>query len=244
MVVLRTLAITILALVSPGAVWAYGNSVTYSGQGIAPNGDGSYVVNNEICGVANGAPANGPYLFWVLTANSANNANITIPGEGTNAMTKKGAGAFQYTSGWQDLGGLLGNVYATYDGKAKNAQLVISHGCAPKADVGAWCSPGFWLNTLNKSPNAWNTIGVTPPGPYYNDVIGPSTDPSGPAATGSPTLLDVLQNKAAYFSAPQQGAGFNAVGAYLTNLIAGYSFDPALVGTEDSCPLDAFGNFK
>jgi hypothetical protein len=242
----RTLAVTILALMAPGVVWAYGNSVTYSGQGIGPNGDGSYVINNEICGVTNGAPVNGPYLFWVLTANTANNANITIPGEpnGTNAMTKKGGGAFQYVSGWEDLGPLLGNVYATYDGKAKNAQLVISHGCAPKSDVGAWCSPGFWLNTLNKSPNAWNTIGVTPPGPYYNDVIGPSTDPTGPAASGSPTLLDVLQNKAAYFSSSQQGAGFNAVGAYLTNLISGYFFDPALVGTEDSCPLDAFGNFK
>lgn len=39
-------------------------------------------------------------------------------------------------------------------------------------------------------------------------------------------------------------AAFNAVGAYLTNLIPGYYFDPSLVGTSDACPLDAHGNLE
>jgi hypothetical protein len=96
-----------------------------------------------------------------------------------------------------------------------------------------YCSPGYWRNTLNFNPNGWTTIGVTPPGPLYNDVI------SDPKVVGSPTLLDVL-------NAPQTygGAAFNAVGAYLTDLIPGYVFDPSLVGTDDSCPLDAHGNLK
>jgi hypothetical protein len=37
---------------------------------------------------------------------------------------------------------------------------------------------------------------------------------------------------------------FNAVGAYLTDLIPGYSFDPALVGSDEACPIDAHGVFK
>ena len=125
---------------------------------------------------------------------------------------------------------------ASYDDKAKNAQLVISHGCAPKQAQGTWCSPGFWRNTLNFSPNGWTTIGVAPPGPLYNDVID---DPDlGYAGTG-PTLLAVLNSPQTY-----GGAAFNAVGAYLTNQIPGYQFDPSLVGSSEACPLDAHGNLK
>jgi hypothetical protein len=218
------------------AAGAYSNKVTYSGQGLTANGGGSYIINQEICGVANGADTEGPYLLWVLTATGASNADITGPW-GTATMTKKGGGTFQFISDWYSpLSSLVGTVYATYDGKVKNVQLTISHGCAPKKDNGAWCSPGYWRNTLNFDPNGWTTIGVTPPGPLYNDVID---DPDLGAPGTGPTLLDVL-------NAPQTygGAAFNAVGAYLTNLIPGYVFDPSLVGTEDSCPIDAHGNFK
>jgi len=217
-------------------VFAYANSVTYTGQGLIQDLDGSYFLRDEICGIQNGADVDGPYLLWVLTATGSANADITGPW-GTVSMTKFGNGTFKYISAWYSPGSLPGNVVATYDGKAKNAQLTISHGCRPK-QIGAWCSPGFWLNTLRFNPNAWNTIGVTPPGPYYNDVIG------DPWASDTPTLLDVLNNKSAYFGPTDQGAAFNAVGAYLTDLIPGYAFDPALVGTSDSCPLDAHGNFK
>jgi len=39
---------------------------------------------------------------------------------------------------------------------------------------------------------------------------------------------------------------FNATGAFLTDNIPGFDFDPASVGDDDSqtCPIDHFGNFK
>jgi hypothetical protein len=216
-------------------------TVYYGGQGLTANGDGSYVINLEICGVENGADAAGSYLLWVFTATGATSANITGPW-GTVAMTKTSNGTFKYISAWYSpLSSLIGTVFATVTGgTANNPQLTISHGCAPKRDgIGAWCSPGYWLNTLGHEPNGWETIGVTPPGPLYTNVI------SAPVpSSGTPTLLDVLQNKQLYFSSTDQGAAFNAVGGYLTGLIPGYFFDPGLVGTEDSCPIDAFGRFK
>jgi hypothetical protein len=77
-----------LTLFTVGA-WAYVNSVTYSGQGLNADGFGGYDLNQEICGVANGADADGPYLLWVLTATGSNNADITRPW-GTVAMIKLG----------------------------------------------------------------------------------------------------------------------------------------------------------
>jgi hypothetical protein len=234
--VLVTLILVALISSPVLAAGAYPNSVTYTGQGLVPGGDGSWVIREEICGIANGADVEGTYLLWVLTATKSDNADITGPW-GTVEMTKYGNGTFKYISGWYDPSTLPGNVVATYDGNPKNVQLTISHGCAPKQN-GAWCSPGYWLNTLRFNPNGWTTISVLPPGPYYNDVI------SDPVASDTPTLLDVLNDKSAYFDSTDQGAGFNAVGAYLTDQIPGYSFDPSLVGRSDACPIDAHGNFK
>src|ERR1051325_4739168 len=124
-----SVAIFAMLTVITGPAFAYSNKVIYSGQGLLKNGDGSYVVNDELCGVANGADVDGPYLLWVLTASRANNADITGPW-GTAAMTKTANGTFKYISGWYDPSTLPGNVYATYDGRATNAQLTISHGCA------------------------------------------------------------------------------------------------------------------
>ena len=234
---LSVLVVLLAIMLTITPVLAYNNIVYYRGQGLIPGGDGSWVIKKEICGLSNGADVEGPYLLWVLTATGAKNADITILGS-THQMVKYGNGTFKYISQWYNPDQLMsGAVFATYDGRAKNVQLTISHGCAPHS-VGAWCSPGYWKNTLNQVPNGWTTIGITPPGPYYNDVI------SSPVATDSPTLLDVLQNKQLYFDPNQQGAGFNAVAAYLTDLIPGYHFDPTLVGESDACPLDAHGNFK
>jgi hypothetical protein len=63
------------------AAWGYPNSVTYSGQGLIADGFGGYDLNQEICGVANGADVNGPYLLWILIATGANSADITGLGE-------------------------------------------------------------------------------------------------------------------------------------------------------------------
>ena len=45
-------------------------------------------------------------------------------------MTQSGGGAFKYVSPFIDPSDLTPNVVtATYDGKVKNVQLVLSHGC-------------------------------------------------------------------------------------------------------------------
>jgi hypothetical protein len=233
-------------IAAAAVVWAYANSVTFTGQGLINNGDGSYVIRDEICGVANGADAEGPYLLWVLTATGANNANITGPW-GTAPMTKTGNGTFKYISAWYNPSTLLPNVVtATYDGKGKNAQLVISHGCAPK-QTGAWCSPGYWMNTLNFNPNGWTAIGVDPTTTMFNGNV--STAFYANNLSPDQLLTYVLNHPSAYggtlgTAGPYGLTAFNAVGAYLTSLIPGYSFDPTLVGTSDACPLDAHGNLK
>ena len=109
---------------------AYANGVSYTGQGLIADGFGGYDLRTELCGIANGADADGPYLLWVMTATGAKNADITGPW-GTVPMTKTGNGTFKYISGWYDPSTLPGAVVGTYDGKAKNTQLVISHGCRP-----------------------------------------------------------------------------------------------------------------
>ena len=221
--------------------FAYANSVTYGGQGLTADGFGGYDLNTEICGVANGADVDGPYLLWVLTATGAKNADITGPW-GTALMTKTGNGTFKYVSGWYDPGTLPGTVTATYDGKIKNAQLTISHGCRP-FNNGAWCSPGFWRNAADA---AWALTGYT-----RNDLFNTTVVPGFYDTTylADPTLDTVLQNPNIYSGAPSGPLGlnaFNATGAFLTNNIPGYSFDITILSDDDSdtCPIDSHGNVK
>ena len=225
---------------------AYPNSVTYSGQGLTADGFGGYDLNRELCGIANGADADGPYLLWVLTATGASNADITGPW-GTALMTKTGNGTFKYISGFYDPSTLPGNVSATYDGKAKNTQLVISHGCRPFKE-GAWCSPGFWRNARD---GAWALIGVDRDTTMFNGNVslfyfGADLDPDV-------ALQTVLNNAPTYSGSPVQGTGvacplnaFNATGAFLTDKIPGFQFDCSvmLAGGSDACPIDSFGHFK
>jgi hypothetical protein len=73
-------AVAVLAfMVAPAFAGAYTNNVNYSGQGLIADGFGGYDLRTEICGVANGADVDGPYLLWVLTATGATNADITGP---------------------------------------------------------------------------------------------------------------------------------------------------------------------
>lgn len=228
------------------AAGAYPNSVTYSGQGLIADGFGGYDLRTEICGVANGADADGPYLLWVLTATGGNNADITGPW-GTASMTKFGNGTFKYVSGWYDPSTLPGNVTATYDGKAKNAQLVISHGCRPFKQ-GGWCSPGFWRNARD---GAWALVGVDRTNAMFNGNV--STFYYGADLDPDVFLQTVLDNPPTYSGPPVQGTGvacalnaFNATGAYLTDKIPGFQFDCTVMqaGGSDACPIDSFGHFK
>jgi hypothetical protein len=228
-----------------GSMWGYANSVTYRGQGLINDGFGGYDLNTEICGIANGADVDGPYLLFVLTATGANNADITGPW-GTVAMTKTGSGTFKYISGWYAPSSLPGNVAATYDGKAKNAQLVISHGCRPFDTVGAWCSPGFWRNARD---GAWALIGHTRT-ELFNDTVYPVW--YGATFVQNPTLDTVLNDAPTYSGPPLAGTSgyalnaFNATGAFLTDNIPGFHFDFDVMqaGGSDACPIDSFGNLK
>lgn len=232
-----------LALAASGA-FAYANSVTYSGQGLIADGFGGYDLRTEICGVENGADVDGPYLLWVLTATGSSNADITGPW-GTVAMNKTGNGAFKYVSAWYDPSTLPGNVTATYDGKAKNAQLVISHGCRP-FENGAWCSPGFWRNARD---GAWALTGHS-----RTDLFNATVYDYWYGATflADPTLQSVLNNPQIYSGPPLAGTSghplnaFNATGAFLTSNIPGFQFDFDVMqaGGSNACPIDSFGNFK
>jgi hypothetical protein len=243
-----------MGLLAPAA-WAagpYANSVSYSGQGLIADGYGGYDLRTEICGVANGADVEGPYLLWVLTATGAKNAEITGPW-GTVAMIKEGnAGTFKYVSGWYDPSTLTpGAITVTYDGKVKNAQLVISHGCRP-FKKGAWCSPGFWMNA---EPAAWALTGYSREDLFNNTVYDSFY---GATFTEDPTLNTVLTTSGGTYKgpgvagtdprtqSPNELNAFNATGAFLSDHIPGYQFDAEVMkaGGSDACPIDHFGNFK
>jgi hypothetical protein len=163
-------------------------------------------------------------------------------------MTKFGNGTMKYVSAWYDPASLLASgVSATYNGKAKNAQLVISHGCRPFTH-GAWCSPGFWKNAKD---GAWALVGHSKT-ELFNTTVNDFFY-SGTYAV-DPTLQAVLASPPTYSGAPSQGTGvscamnaFNATGAYLSNGLPGYQFDcdMMLYGNEsDTCPIDHFGHWK
>jgi hypothetical protein len=245
----KTLVITVglvmALLVGAIPALAYANSVTFTGQGFIADGFGGYDLRTELCGVANGAEVDGPYLLWVLTATGAKNADITGPW-GTVEMTKFGNGTFKYVSAWYDPSTLPGNVTATYDGKAKNAQLVVSHGCRPFKE-GAWCSPGFWGNATDA---AWALTGYSKTDLFNATVYDYFY---GATFAADPTLYTVVSTQGGtYKGAPVPGTSgyelnaFNAVGAFLSNNIPGYQFDWDVMtaGGSDACPIDHFGNFK
>jgi len=235
-----------MLLLAAGAAFAYPNAVTYSGQGLIADGFGGYDLQTEICGVANGADVDGPYILWVLTAASATAADITGPW-GTAAMTRNGNGAYKFISGWYDPSTLApGAVSATYNGRARNAQLVISHGCRPFL-TGAWCSPGFWMNATKE---AWALTGHSQRD-WFNLTVFDVW--YGATFAADPALITVLTtNGGTYKGPPVPGTSgyalnaFNATAAFLTDGIPGYAFDWNVMqaGGSDACPIDHFGNFK
>jgi len=110
--------VTTLSTPQPAAFW--------NGNGVYPTGD--FMPISEICGIANGAPVDGPYLLWILTATKATNATIAIGSSINQAMSPRRNGSFRYVQTFSS--GIFTAptfVYATHDGTKGN--LVISHGC-------------------------------------------------------------------------------------------------------------------
>lgn len=225
-------------------------TVVYAGQGQISDGFGGWDLQTELCGVENGADVDGPYLLWVLTATQATSATITGPW-GTATMTRSGGGTYKYISDWYDPNTLPGNVSATYEGKLSNAQLVISHGCRPfDPEKPAWCSPGYWGHAEDA---AWALTGHTKADLFNATVVdcfyGASLLPD------DPSLFTVLSTSGGTYKGPGVAGTcfpsfpmnpFNATGAFLTDNIPGYRFDPAFVdqNESDTCPIDHHGNFK
>ena len=240
----------VAALALAGTAAAYANSVRYSGQGLIADGFGGYDLITEICDdnmngiLENGADAEGPYLLWVLTATGASHADITGPW-GTVTMTKSGNGTFKYVSGWYAPLSLINYpVVATYDGKVKNAQLTISHGCRPFTSQGAWCSPGFWLNATDA---AWALTGHAKTDLFNSTVVPNFYDTAlGANPTLYTTLTDNTYKSGTLASGPFGLTPFNATGAFLTDNIPGYDFNVNLLTQDESntCPIDHFGHFK
>lgn len=251
-----------LLLIPTMAQAAYANSASFKGQGFLADGTGGYDLRTEICAVLDAegniipdafgstADAEGPYLLWVLTATGSTKADITGPW-GTAEMTKFGNGTFKYISGFYDPDSLMvaGAVSATYDGKAKNAQLVVSHGCRPFTEQGAWCSPGYWGNAQDA---AWALTGKAKTDLFNTNVYDYFY---GATFAADPTLYTVLSaNGGTYKGSPVPGTSgyalnaFNATGAFLTDNIPGYAFSLDVMlngnGSTDACPIDNHGNFK
>jgi hypothetical protein len=240
--------LTLTAAFSVNAIaqGVYANIAYFTGQGVTTDGT-TYTLNTELCGKANGAEVDGPYLLWVMTATGAAHADITGPW-GTAPMTKFGNGTFKYISAWYEPGVLLTlpppGVYGTYDGTHKNVQLVISHGCRPFTTNGAWCSPGFWKNATDA---AWAVTGVLRTAAFNTTVFDFWF---GHMFAINPTLQTVLDNPPTYSGPSDAGTSgiplnaFNATGAFLTSKLPGFSFDPSLIGNDDACPIDHFGHLK
>ena len=240
------------------------NSAAFTGQGMIGDGFGGFDLRTERCGVANGADVEGPYLLWVLTATGASTAHITFNTSElseTFPMTKFGNGTFKYVSPWLPPSTLPDSVTATYDGRPRNAQLVISHGCRPFVKgASAWCSPGFWHKA---TPASWALTGFAKTALFnstvYDGFYGATLD-ADPTLNVDPTLDIVLttdaHDKGTYKRRGVSGTDprthapnpalnpYNATGAFLTDHIPGYQFDPAVVGQSDACPLDHHGTFK
>jgi hypothetical protein len=263
-------ALAALAALLVFAVAAYAATVTvtYTGQGFTVDESGTPNLNDERCGLTGQNDANdggtgqfadwnGPgmpyeqgqaYLVWVLTLNAAPTGGVQLHlPDGTVAMIRVG-GTWKYASQYYDYADIVGIVTATFDNAGlkaaatKNVQLVVSHGCQPFTEEGAWCSPGYWRNAADA---AWALTGHAKTD-LFNDVVVP--DFYDTASAANPTLIQVLTTPGANTfgaaSGPYGLNAFNATGAALTDAIPGFSFDPSRIGDEDACPIDNHGNFK
>lgn len=115
-----------IALGAAAGTASASTTITYSGQGLDPDG----AITTEICGVENGAEVDGAYVLFILTANRATEASFDGGDEG-GPMTQSGNGAWKFVyTGETSPADLIGVASATYSGAVRgNPQLVISHGC-------------------------------------------------------------------------------------------------------------------
>ncbi|MGL4648404.1 MAG: hypothetical protein ACRC1H_03275, partial [Caldilineaceae bacterium] len=73
------LLMIVLTLFSVTPALAATQTVTWTGQGLTTDEQGALLVEHLLCGEANGAPTNAPYLLWVLTSSHPDDAQISGP---------------------------------------------------------------------------------------------------------------------------------------------------------------------
>ncbi len=260
----------ITGLLLNGAAFAQSTTVEYKGNGFTFDGT-TYNLNDERCGAEGQSAANDgstgqfatwnsgspyqvgqPYLVWVLTANGASSATLTLPGGQVVSMFQVG-GTFKYASPYFTYSTLMGPpaVSATFEGRVRGTPvLTISHGCKPmNYRQSAWCSPGYWRNAQDA---AWALVGVDRATALFNGAV--STAYYGQDLSPDQLLQYVLDHPQTYSGPGVLGTdptkttvalnAFNATGAYLTDRIPGYRFDETKIGDEQACPIDNGGNFK
>ena len=95
------------------------NHIVYSGQGWADGEPEEVTCDDETTG----------YLLWVLAGSSASEVVVHVDGSPVGYMDKKGNGngAFKLVTDYFDP--TDAHIVVHYDGAARNAQFVISHGC-------------------------------------------------------------------------------------------------------------------
>jgi hypothetical protein len=221
------------------------NSIEYDGQGIDQT---DWMLETTRCGEEEGAEVEGPYLRWnLLATGSSANAKLTI-GETEYPMELTG-GAWRVTTPYYDLAWVIDNARAEWEGGNASGQLTISHGCPGEeenGDIGAWCSPGFWMNA---GDGAWEQLVGIDKTSLFAEVVAP-TFYAG-EFNGNPTLEEVLTYRgrggANHYggpAAPYDLNAFNAVGAALTDALDGFAFDPDLMDSDEQvCPLNNAGDW-
>ena len=148
---LAALAVPISATAASAAPTA-GGTATYTGQGFSAAADGSYMLNNQPTpandgntgqfadwdGPGNAYDAGDGYILWVLSANGAKSATITLP-DGTTDDMKLVGGTFKYASPYFAYDWLTKVAKADYTGTVKGSvKLTASHGLAvPDSNVPA-----------------------------------------------------------------------------------------------------------
>jgi hypothetical protein len=163
---------------STGAVLAADNTQYWAGNGTT---DG--VINTSDCDTDSSA-----HQLWIWTG-TGSNVTISVDGEVVVGV-QKGQGAYQFLTGWHDIGDLTtgsgGNVFVTYDGAADgNAVLTLSHGCE-----GTTTSTTF-TQTQESSTTSVSSTSFTQTQESSTDTL-PPTDTIGSTGTAQQASLTWL----------------------------------------------------
>lgn len=159
-------------------------------------------------GVENGAiknvecdENNTPGQLWIWTGDGSN-VWISVDGELVQGEPK-GQGAFQFATGWHDIGDLTagdnGNVFVTYDGDLDgNAVLTLSHGCEGTTTTTTSSSSSSSTTTTESSSSSTTTTTT-------ESSSSSTTTTTESSSTTTTTTTTPVTTTTTSFSQSQQG---------------------------------------